>query len=78
VELIEYDRLTPEQMHRMKVEAQRKVVRQIDRDEGKKEGLEEGAKDKTIEIARKMKADGLTIDVISKYTGLAAADIEGL
>jgi predicted transposase/invertase (TIGR01784 family) len=78
VELIEYDRLTPEQMHRMKVDSQRKVVRQMDRDEGKKEGLEEGAKANAIETARKMKADGLPVDLISKYTGLAPVDIEGL
>jgi predicted transposase/invertase (TIGR01784 family) len=98
VELIEYDHLTPKQMQKMKVEAQRKVVRQMDREEGKKEGLEEGkkegleegkkegleegkkegARDNAHETARKMKTDGLPVDLISKYTGLAAADIEAL
>ncbi len=86
VELIEYDRLTPEKVHQMKVDAQRKVVRQMDREEGKKEGLEEGkkvgleegARANAIETARKMKTDGLPVDMILKYTGLAPADIEGL
>lgn len=78
VELIEYDRLTPEQMHCMKVDSQRKVVRQMDREEGKKEGLEEGKRVNAIETARKMKTDGLAVDLISKYTGLAPVDIEGL
>jgi hypothetical protein len=30
VELIEYDRLSPEKLHQVKVDAQRKVVRKLD------------------------------------------------
>jgi hypothetical protein len=48
------------------------------RDEGRKEGLEEGKRVNAIETARKMKTDGLAVDLISKYTGLTPADIEGL
>ncbi len=70
VELIEYDRLTPEQMHRMKVDSQRKVVRQMDRDEG--------AKDKTVEIAKKSLEKGLPIELVSELTGLSLEELEKL
>jgi predicted transposase/invertase (TIGR01784 family) len=74
VELIEYDRLTPEQMHRMKVDSQRKVVRQMDRDEGRKEGLEEAK----IETAKNMLKKGFEIDLIVELTGLNRNEIEKL
>jgi predicted transposase/invertase (TIGR01784 family) len=70
VELIEYDRLTPEQMHRMKVDSQRKVVRQMDRDEGRKEGK--------IETAKNMLKKGFEIDLIVELTGLNRKEIEKL
>jgi len=44
------------------------------KDEGKKEGREELA----IETAKKMLADGLPIETISKYTGLMEKEIERL
>jgi predicted transposase/invertase (TIGR01784 family) len=44
------------------------------REEGKAEGLAEGKS----ETARKMKADGLDVLLIAKYTGLSAADVEQL
>jgi predicted transposase/invertase (TIGR01784 family) len=74
VELIEYDRLTPEQLHRMKVDAQRKVVRELDREEGVKKGREERNK----EIAKKMKDKGTGIEIISDITGLSKEEIEEL
>ena len=47
---------------------------------GEKKGREEGRKEGEIkgkkEIARKMKADGLPNEVIAKYTGLSADEIE--
>jgi predicted transposase/invertase (TIGR01784 family) len=70
VELIEYDRLSPEKLHQMKVDAQRKVVRQMDRDEG--------AKAKTIEMAKKSLEKGLSIDLVSELTGLSKKEIENL
>jgi predicted transposase/invertase (TIGR01784 family) len=70
VELIEYDRLSPEQMHRMKVDSQRKVVRQMER--------EEGAKNKVLEIAKKMKNKDSEIEFISEITGLSKEEIEKL
>ena len=38
--------------------------------EGIKEGMEKGEQKKQIEIARKMREDGISIDTIIKYTGL--------
>jgi predicted transposase/invertase (TIGR01784 family) len=46
--------------------------------EGRAEGRAEGEKMKAIESARKMKADNLPVEVISKYTGLTAEEIETL
>ena len=46
--------------------------------EGMKEGLEKGEQKKQIEIARKMREDGIFIDIIIKYTGLQSSDIENL
>ena len=46
--------------------------------EGIKEGWEKGEQKKQIEIARKMREDGISIDIIIKYTGLQSSDIENL
>jgi predicted transposase/invertase (TIGR01784 family) len=70
VELIEVDRLSPEKVHRMKVDAQRKVVRKLDEEKTRKE--------ERIEMAKKMKKDGLPLDKILKYTGLRKEEIEKL
>jgi len=90
VELIEYDRLSPEQLHLMKVDAQRKVVRKLDeekarkegmekgRKEGLKEGMEKGAENERIKMAKAMKKEGESPDKISIYTGLSKEEIEGL
>lgn len=42
VELIDYDKLTPEARHLMKIAEQRKVVRTMDDEKARGEGLEEG------------------------------------
>ena len=41
-------------------------------------GMEIGRKQANIETARNMKADGLPVDFIVKYTGLTAEEIEAL
>jgi len=41
-------------------------------------GRAEGREEERIEMARKMKADGLESSLIAKYTGLTLSDIEGL
>ncbi len=48
------------------------------RSEGLAEGRAEGEKLKQEAIARGMKADGLSIEMIVRYTGLSAEDIENL
>ncbi|MBR3712705.1 MAG: Rpn family recombination-promoting nuclease/putative transposase [Bacteroidales bacterium] len=45
---------------------------------GRAEGRAEGAKQKATETARQMKTDGLTVEVISKYTGLVPDEIAKL
>ena len=46
--------------------------------EGKLEGKIEGKIEGKLEIARTMKTDGMSIDVIAKYTGISPAEIEAL
>ena len=46
--------------------------------EGMEKGMEKGEQKKQIEIARKMREDGISIDTIIKYTGLQSSDIEKL
>ena len=38
----------------------------------------EGERQKTLEIAKSMKADGLSLEVIVKYTGLSKSEIENI
>ncbi|MBQ4393098.1 MAG: Rpn family recombination-promoting nuclease/putative transposase [Prevotella sp.] len=45
---------------------------------GREEGREEGRLGEKAETARRMKADGMTADLIAKYTGLSAEEIERL
>jgi predicted transposase/invertase (TIGR01784 family) len=80
VELIEYERLSPEQLHLVKVDSQRKVVRQLDREEAIKEGLEmgkiEGAENEKLKIVRQSLKEGLPVELIAKITGLSKEEIE--
>ncbi|MFW5800232.1 MAG: Rpn family recombination-promoting nuclease/putative transposase, partial [Spirochaetota bacterium] len=48
------------------------------RKEGIKEGEERGEKRKAIETAKKMKNDGVEINIIMKYTELSKEEIEKL
>ena len=41
-------------------------------------GFVEGKAEEKVAIARTMKADGVPVQAISKYTGLTAAEIEAL
>ena len=45
---------------------------------GREEGRAEGAQQNALNTAKHMKADGLPIDIISKYTKLSIEDIEKL
>jgi predicted transposase/invertase (TIGR01784 family) len=52
--------------------------REEGREEGRKEGREEGRTEERYASARKMKADGMTAELIAKYTGLTAEEIAAL
>ena len=52
----------------------REEGREEDCEEGRAEGVAQGK----LEIARLMKSDGMTSEIISKYTGLSAMEIENL
>ena len=52
--------------------------REEGREEGRMEGRIEGEKKKQLEIARTMKTDGISTDVIAKYTGVSPTEIEAL
>lgn len=41
-------------------------------------GIKKGVKDAHLETARNMKADGMAVELIAKYTGLTTEEIEGL
>ena len=45
---------------------------------GREEGREEGIRDNQVRIARGMKADGMPIEMIAKYTGLSAEEVVDL
>ena len=47
-------------------------------DDGKADGLEEGAKAEKIEIAKYFLKDGIPIEVISKNTGLSVEELKEL
>ena len=49
-----------------------------EREEKYREGMEEGRKEGKLETARQMKADGMTVENITKYTGLSSAEIDRL
>ena len=46
--------------------------------EGLKEGLEQGRSFEKAETARKMKADGMPVELIAKYTGLTVEEVDRL
>jgi len=50
----------------------------ISREEGRAEGMVEGQLDKSLEIAQKLLADNMPIELIAKYTGLTNEQIRGL
>jgi len=40
--------------------------------------MEKGSKDKAVEMARKLKTEGIDIDVIARTSGLSKEDIQKL
>ena len=47
-------------------------------EQGRAEGRAEGARAANLESARNMKADGMSADIIAKYTHLTPSEIEAL
>ena len=47
-------------------------------EKGMAEGMEKGRAEGHIEAARKMKADAMPTELIAKYTGLSAEEIDAL
>ena len=48
------------------------------KEEGLAEGRAEGERDKALESARRMKADGMPAELIAKYTGLPLEAVNSL
>ena len=46
--------------------------------EGREEGHAEGREEQNRKTARSMKADGMSMELITRYTGLTVAEIEAL
>jgi PD-(D/E)XK nuclease family transposase len=64
--LIDYDNLTPEERAEMKMNNGRKFVKAQDQH------------DAMVDVALKLKADGVAVDIIGHATGLTREEIEGL
>ena len=47
-------------------------------EKGRQEGIEKGKKDEQIAIAREMKKENMSLELISRFTGLSVEEIENL
>ena len=56
----------------------REEGRKEGREEGREEGRKEGQQSEKLRAARKMKNDGMSVELIAKYTGLTIEQIENL
>ena len=56
----------------------KKEAKEEGRMEGRMEGLAEGKAEANMENARKMKVDGMSAELIAKYTNLSIDEIENL
>ena len=56
----------------------KKDAKEEGRAEGRKEGLAEGEAKANMDNARKMKADGMSAELISRYTSLSIEEIAAL
>lgn len=85
VNTVEED-LTPEQWRDYELDVDKyqrtmgmiRTGREEGRKEGREEGRAEGRAERNLEIAKAMKADGTDVDLIAKYTGLSAEEIDSL
>jgi len=81
-EIAEIAKFTPEEKGRyeesLKYYRDLKNVVDSSKEEGIIEGIIEGKNERSIEVAKEMKTDGVSIDKISKYTGLSKEEIQDL
>lgn len=77
---IEMNELTGDEAVRRLAELREKweMDRRSEIDYAKEEGKEEGAKNRTIEIAKQLLSQGVNIEIIANATGLAIKEIENL
>jgi predicted transposase/invertase (TIGR01784 family) len=66
------------EMQRRDNQAVREYERMEILERGHKEGIEQGSRQSRLEIARRMKTEGVSADQISRFTGLSPEDIAGL
>ena len=82
--------ISQDEEKRLEYEARKKAIRDYNqgmreaKEEGKEEGIEEGIeigkekgkKENSLEIAKKMLVDGLSPEVIARYTSLSIEEIK--
>lgn len=75
---IEYERMEARLKYQLQYNTDMSLARQEGLEQGRAEGEAAGRKEMKLQLARTMKAEGESIEKISKYTGLAAEEIEEL
>ncbi|MCP4149141.1 MAG: hypothetical protein GY757_15450, partial [bacterium] len=78
VSLIEYDKLSPETITQMKINEQKKAMKEIVHDIGMKKGIKKGKEEGKEEMARKLKNQGVDLEIIAQASGLSIKEIEAL
>ena len=87
-ENMQYNRLRERMKNIKRPEVREKMQSELDKiyeeeyEERLKEGIEEGVKEgiaeEIVKIAKKMISDGLSIELIAKYTGLSSGEIQAI
>ncbi|MCP4216262.1 MAG: hypothetical protein GY765_16560, partial [bacterium] len=82
VSLIDFSKLSPDTIARMKINEQRKAMKKLVYEKGKTEGIEQGI-EKGVEkgetdMARNLKSRGVDIEIIAQSSGLSIEEIEAL
>ena len=76
---IAYDKaLDRFRVNRIVEEDIREAALEEGRKQGLEQGLEQGLKQAKMELALQMKRDGVSQDMICKYTGLSAGEVDAL
>ena len=75
---IEYERMEARLKYQLQYNTDMSLARQEGLEQGRAEGEAAGRKEMKLQLARTMKAEGESIEKISKYTGLTAEEIKEL